>query len=123
MALHFHKLAVKDIQHETKDCVSIAFDIPKELGKDFFFRQGQNVTIKATMNGEEIRRSYSICSSPLDNELRIAVKKVYDGSFSTFANQKLKQGDMLDVLPPTGTFFTEVNIFNKKDYVLYQFIN
>ena len=71
------------------------------------------------MDGEEIRRSYSICSCPLDNELRIAVKKVYDGSFSTFANQKLKQGDVLDVLPPTGTFFTEVNISNKKEYVFF----
>jgi ring-1,2-phenylacetyl-CoA epoxidase subunit PaaE len=119
VSLHFHKLTVKDIQHETKDCVSIAFDIPKVLGKDFFFRQGQNVTIKVNMNGEEIRRSYSICSSPLDNELRIAVKKVYDGSFSTFANQKLKQGDVLDVLPPTGTFFTEVDISNKKEYVFF----
>ena len=119
MALHFHKLAVKDIQHETKDCVSIAFDIPKELEKDFLFKQGQNITIKTNINGEEIRRSYSICSCPFDNELRIAVKKVYDGSFSTFANQKLKQGDVLDVLPPTGTFFTEVNISNKKKYVFF----
>jgi ring-1,2-phenylacetyl-CoA epoxidase subunit PaaE len=110
---------VKDIQHETKDCVSIAFDIPKELEKDFLFKQGQNVTIKKNMDGEEIRRSYSICSCPLDHELRIAVKKVYDGSFSSFANQKLKQGDVLDVLPPTGTFFTEVDISNKKKYVFF----
>ena len=119
MALHFHKLTVKDIQHETKDCVSIAFDIPKELEKDFSFKQGQNITIKTTMDGEEIRRSYSICSCPLEPELRIAVKKVYDGSFSTFANQELKQGEVLYVLPPTGTFFTEVNIHNKKDYVFF----
>ncbi len=87
MALHFHKITIKNIRHETKDCVSIAFDIPKELEKDFLFKQGQNITIKANVNGEEIRRSYSICSCPLDNELRIAVKKVYDGSFSTFANR------------------------------------
>lgn len=119
MALHFHKLTVKDIQHETKDCVSIVFDIPKELEKDFLFKQGQNITIKKKIDGEEIRRSYSICSCPLDNELRVAVKKVYDGSFSTFANQKLKQGDVLDVLPPTGTFFTEVNRSNKKKYVFF----
>jgi len=119
VALHFHKLAVKDIRRETKDCVSIAFDIPKEFEKDFLFKQGQNVTIRANIDGEEIRRSYSICSCPLDNELRIAVKKVYGGSFSTFANQKLQQGDVLDVLPPTGTFFTEVNISNKKKYVFF----
>ncbi|MEP6926527.1 MAG: 1,2-phenylacetyl-CoA epoxidase subunit PaaE [Ginsengibacter sp.] len=119
MALHFHKLTVKNIQHETKDCVSVAFDIPKELEKDFLFKQGQNVTIKVNLDGEEIRRSYSICSSPYDNELRIAVKKVYEGSFSTFACQKLKAGDILEVMPPTGAFFTEVNISNKKNYVFF----
>ena len=119
MALHFHKLAVKNIQHETKDCVSITFDIPKELEKDFLFKQGQNITIKATMDKEEIRRSYSICSCPLDNELTIAVKKVYDGSFSTFANQNLTRGDVLEILPPTGTFYTEVAAANKKNYVFF----
>ena len=119
MALHFHKLTVKDIRNETSDCVSISFDIPKDLENDFLFKQGQNITIKSIIDGEEIRRSYSICSSPLDNELRIAVKKVYDGAFSTFANQKLKKGDVLEVLPPTGSFFTEVNVSNKKDYVFF----
>jgi ring-1,2-phenylacetyl-CoA epoxidase subunit PaaE len=119
VALHFHKLKVKNIRKETDDCVSIAFDIPEELKNDFLFKQGQNITIKSIINGEEIRRSYSICSSPLDNELRVAVKKVYDGAFSSFANQKLKEEDLLDVMPPTGTFFTEVNITNKKDYVFF----
>lgn len=119
MAIHFHKLTVKDIRKETGDCVSIAFDIPEGLKNDFLFKQGQNITVRSIMNGEEIRRSYSICSSPLDNELRIAVKKVYDGAFSSFANQQLKQGDVLDVLPPTGTFFTDINITNKKEYVFF----
>lgn len=118
MALHFHKLIVKDIRQETKECVSVAFEIPAELKNDFLFRQGQNVTIKFNAD-EEIRRSYSICTSPLDNELRIAVKKVFNGAFSTFANVNLKKGDVLDVLPPTGTFFTEVNQANKKDYVFF----
>ena len=119
MAIHFHKLTVKDIRKETNDCVSIAFDIPAELQNDFAFKQGQNITIKSIINGEELRRSYSICSSPLDNELRVAVKKVYDGAFSSFANLKLKERDVLDVLPPTGTFFTDVNITNKKNYVFF----
>lgn len=119
MALHFHKLAVKNIQHETKDCVSITFDVPKDLEKDFLFKQGQNITIKANMDKEEIRRSYSICSCPLDKELTIAVKKVYDGFFSTFANQNLRRGDVLEVLPPTGTFYTEVAASNKKTYVFF----
>lgn len=119
MALHFHKLIVKDIKNETSDCVSIAFDIPEELKNDFHFTQGQNVTIKFVSENQELRRSYSICSSPLENELRIAVKKVANGLFSTYANEKLKTGDVLEVLPPTGTFFTEVNPANRKDYVFF----
>lgn len=118
MALHFHKLVVKDIRQETKDCVSIAFEIPADLKNDFQFRQGQNVTIKFNAD-EEIRRSYSICVSPIENELRIAVKKVHNGAFSTFANANLKKGDELDVMPPTGAFFTEVNASNKKTYLFF----
>ncbi len=119
MALHFHKLTVKDIRKETADCVSIAFDIPLALVNDFIFKQGQNITIKKIIDGEEIRRSYSICSSPLENELRIAVKKVVNGAFSVFANEKLLAGDVLEVLPPSGSFFTEVNSLNKKNYLFF----
>lgn len=119
MALHFHKLTVKDIRKETFDCVSVSFDIPNELKKDFLFTQGQNITIRSTLDGEEIRRSYSICTSPSDNELRIAVKKVPDGAFSSFANEKLKVGDILDIMPPIGNFFTEVNVSNTKSYVFF----
>lgn len=117
MALHFHKLTVKDIKHETPDCVSIAFDIPAELQKEFRFIQGQNITIKTDL--DETRRSYSICSSPLDNELRVAVKKVTNGVFSTFATKTLKKGDVLEVMSPTGTFFTELKANNKKEYVFF----
>ncbi len=118
MAIHFHKLIVKDVRQETKDCVSIAFEIPDDLKNDFKFRHGQNVTIKFYAD-EEIRRSYSICTSPVNTELRIAVKKVNSGAFSTFANVTLKKGDILDVMPPTGTFFTEVNQSNKKNYIFF----
>ena len=118
MALHFHKLIIKDIKQETKDCVSVAFEIPTQLKNDFHFTQGQNVTIKF-ITDEEIRRSYSICTSPIENELRIAVKKVYSGIFSSFANTNLKKGDVLDVMPPTGSFFTEVHNNNKKDYIFF----
>lgn len=119
MAIHFHKLSIKNIKKETEDCVSIAFDIPAELEKDFLFKQGQNITIKFKTGEEEIRRSYSICSSPRENELRIAVKKVFNGAFSGFANSQLTTGDVLEMLPPTGTFFTEVNAANKKEYVFF----
>ncbi len=117
MALHFHKLTVKDIKKETSDCVSIAFEIPTEIQEAFRFTQGQNITIKTKL--DEVRRSYSICTSPLDNELRVAVKKVTNGVFSTFATEKLKKGDVLEVMAPTGTFFTEVKASNKKEYIFF----
>lgn len=118
MAIHFHKLRIKDIRKETTECVSIAFEIPSEVEHDFRFIQGQNITIKTTTNANE-RRSYSICSSPLEHELRVAVKKVENGLFSTFANQQLKKGDILEVMPPTGTFFTGLNPAKKSDYVFF----
>ncbi len=117
MAIHFHKLAVKDIRRETADCVSVALEIPVEIEKDFRFIPGQNVTLKKSFNGEEIRRSYSICSSPFENELRVAIKKVTGGIFSTFANEELKKGDFLEVLPPTGNFYTPIVASQKKNYV------
>ncbi len=117
MAIHFHKLAIKDIRRETADCVSVALEIPVEIEKDFRFIPGQNVTLKKSFNGEEIRRSYSICSSPFENELRVAIKKVTGGIFSTFANEELKKGDFLEVLPPTGNFYTPIVASQKKNYV------
>lgn len=109
---------MQDIKRETEDCVSISLDIPSHLKGDFAFKQGQNITVRF-MQDEELRRSYSICSSPLENELRVAVKKVHNGAFSTFANERLKKGDTLEVMPPTGTFFTELSKDNKKSYVFF----
>ena len=119
MALHFHTLQVKDILHETQDCVSIAFEIPENLKKEFEFVQGQSLTLRKIIEGEEIRRSYSICSSPLDKELRVAVKKVQGGLFSTYANTGLRAGDTLEVMPPSGNFYTELSPSNKKNYVAF----
>lgn len=104
MAVHFHQLKVKKIKKETADCVSIAFEIPGELSSIFSFKEGQNITFKEKINGEEIRRSYSICSAPHEKELRVAVKKVPGGLFSQYANDVLKDGDVVEVLPPTGKF-------------------
>ena len=73
--IHFHTLEIKKIQKETDDCVSISFKVPEELKNLFQFKQGQNLTIRKKINGEELRRSYSICTSPFDNELKVAVKK------------------------------------------------
>jgi ring-1,2-phenylacetyl-CoA epoxidase subunit PaaE len=81
--------------------------------------QGQSITLKRNFDGEELRRSYSICSSPLDNELRIAVKKVFNGLFSTYANTQLKKRDILDVMPPSGKFYTDLSSTNKKNYLTF----
>jgi ring-1,2-phenylacetyl-CoA epoxidase subunit PaaE len=117
MSLHFHSLKVKEIKKETLDCVALTFDVPQELQSSFVFTQGQNLTLKATINGEEVRRTYSICSAPYENELKVAVKKVDDGVFSTYANEQLKQGDTIDVMPPIGKFYTELNPLHKKNYL------
>ena len=117
MAIHFHKLEIKDIRRETPDCVSIAFNVPAELEKDFHFIPGQNITLRRFFENEEIRRSYSICASASENELRVAVKKAENGLFSTFANTDLKKGDVLEVLPPTGNFYTEILPSQKEEYL------
>jgi ring-1,2-phenylacetyl-CoA epoxidase subunit PaaE len=103
-APRFHRLAINDLRRETPDAVSLTFAIPKELADDYAFAPGQYLTLRATMDGEEVRRSYSICSGPEDGELRIAVKKVDGGAFSSWAADELKKGDELDVMTPTGRF-------------------
>ena len=100
----FHRLAVNDLRRETADAVSMTFTIPSELAGDYGFAPGQYLTLRTTMDGEEVRRSYSICSGPDDGELRIAVKKVDGGAFSSWAADELKCGDELDVMTPTGRF-------------------
>ena len=119
MASHFRTLQIEDVRRETEDCVSIAFTIPPEFREEFRFVQGQNVTVRLRIAGEEVRRSYSICSSPLDEELRIAIKKVPSGLFSTYANEQLQKGHQLEVLPPTGKFYTELRAENRKHYLAF----
>lgn len=117
--IHFHSLRVKRVEKETDDCVSIEFEVPEELKEAFQFKQGQNLTIKKILNGEELRRNYSVCTSPFDNKLKVAVKKAEGGLFSTWANEELKAGDTLEVLPPTGNFYTELDPAQKKNYVAF----
>src|SRR6202049_93261 len=100
----FHRLSVHDLRRESTDAVSLTFAIPKELADDYRFNPGQYLTLRTSMDGEEVRRSYSICSGPDDGELRIAVKKVDGGAFSNWAADELKSGDELDVMTPTGRF-------------------
>jgi ring-1,2-phenylacetyl-CoA epoxidase subunit PaaE len=104
LAPRFHRLAVNDVRRESPDAVSLSFAIPEALADDYSFAPGQYLTLRATMDGEEVRRSYSICSGPGDGELRIAIKKVDGGAFSNWAADELKPGDELDVMTPTGRF-------------------
>jgi ring-1,2-phenylacetyl-CoA epoxidase subunit PaaE len=104
MTPHFHRLAIADIRRETPEAVSIAFAVPPELGDAYRFAPGQNLTIKTELEGEELRRCYSICSGLDEGELRIAVKKQAGGRFSTYANDVLKAGQSLDIMTPTGNF-------------------
>ncbi len=100
----FHRLTIHDLRRETPGAVSIAFDVPPELSDDYAFAPGQYLTLRAHMDGEEVRRSYSICSGPDDDELRVAIKKIDGGAFSGWAAEELKAGDAIDVMTPTGRF-------------------
>lgn len=116
---HFHPLEVVDIKRETEEAVSIKLRIPKELQEEFKFLPGQYVMFKHTVNGEELKRSYSISSSPGEGELRVGVKEVPDGRFSTFANRVLKVGDVLETLAPRGRFVIHTQPDNRKHYVAF----
>ena len=103
----FHTLIIKDYIQETANAVSLVFDIPEHLKNTFSFKAGQYVTLKTSIEGKEIRRSYSICSSPKSGELKVAIKKVEDGIFSSYAISHLKKGDVIDVHEPEGKFILE----------------
>ena len=113
----FHTLTIKELKKETADAVSILFEIPEALKEEFKFTAGQYINIKKNIAGEELRRAYSICSSPKSGELRIAVKAVDNGSFSVFAATILKVGDVLEVSKPLGKFILETELSNAKNYL------
>ena len=119
MSIHFHRLRIKKINKETDQCVSVEFEVPEKLAEAFQFKQGQSLTMRTILNGEEVRRTYSLCSSPLDNKWSVAIKKVDGGSFSVFANENLKEGDELEVMEPVGKFYTELDPANNKNYLAF----
>ncbi len=119
MSIHFHPLSIKEVKKETADCITVLFDVPPALTTAFQFTQGQSLTMRTTINGEEVRRTYSICSSPLENQLRVAIKKVEGGLFSTFANEQLKKSDILEVMPPVGRFNTTLDPVHQKNYTAF----
>jgi ring-1,2-phenylacetyl-CoA epoxidase subunit PaaE len=119
----FHSLRIRDVRPETADAVTISFDVPTELRDEYRFKQGQFVTLKTHIDGEEMRRSYSICVGVTDydrdGELRIGVKRVRGGRFSNFAFDTLKPGHAIDVMTPDGRFFTHLNADHAKHYVAF----
>jgi ring-1,2-phenylacetyl-CoA epoxidase subunit PaaE len=115
----FKKLIIKEVKRETKDAVSILFNVPEELKPNYTFIAGQYLNLRLTLDGKEIRRAYSICSSPESGELRISVKAVKDGAFSQFANTKLKVGDVLEVGTPEGKFTFEPHAVHQKNYAAF----
>jgi ring-1,2-phenylacetyl-CoA epoxidase subunit PaaE len=119
MSATFYNLIVQNITRLTADTVSITFDVPANLKEKFNFIPGQYLTLKTTINGEEVRRSYSICTSPSEGKLSVAVKAIENGLFSGYANTTLKEGDQLDVMAPMGGFKVETAVGNAKNYVFY----
>jgi ring-1,2-phenylacetyl-CoA epoxidase subunit PaaE len=119
MTPRFHRLRVAEVRRETPECVSLKFELPAELADEYQFTQGQHVALRATLGGEELRRSYSVCSGRDDGELRVAVKKVAGGRFSVWANESLKPGDAIDVMTPEGRFFTPLAPEHDKHYVAF----
>nr|WP_294931689.1 ferredoxin--NADP reductase [uncultured Flavobacterium sp.] len=115
----FLKLIIKEVKRETADAVSILFNVPEELKPDYKFIAGQYLNLKLTLDNQEIRRAYSICSAPESGELRIAVKAVKSGLFSQFANTRLKAGDVLEVGNPEGKFTFEPDAERQKNYAAF----
>jgi len=116
-APRFYPLKIKEVRPETTDCVSVALEVPEDLQEAFRFAPGQYLTFRTHMQDAEIRRSYSICSAPREGELRVAIKKVQDGKFSTYANEGLKRGDVIDVMSPMGKFSPKRTGIAQKHYV------
>ena len=113
----FNSLTVADVRRETPDCVSIAFDVPDDLREDYGFTAGQYLTLKTEVEGREVRRSYSISSGPTDGELRVAIRQVEGGLFSTFANENIGRGDRIDVMKPDGRFVLRPEADREGQYV------
>ena len=108
--LEFHELRVTEVAPLTDDSVAVTFDVPDDLSDAFRYSPGQHVTVRAFIDGEDVRRSYSICASTASGKLRVGVKKLNGGVFSTYATEELKAGDALDVMPPVGEFTIDLDV-------------
>jgi len=107
MSVHFHTLRVAEVVPETAEANSIRFEIPPELRDEFAFKAGQHLTLRATIDGEEVRRNYSLCTAPADRDWMVTVKRIGGGIFSNWVGDQLKPGDTVDVMVPHGSFTTD----------------
>lgn len=118
MSQNFHSLRVRHVIKETDNAVSILFEVPAALKEIFAFKQGQYITLRFDIDGTEVRRSYSMSSSPLEDELKVTVKKVDDGFISIMLNEKIQSGDVLYVGEPEGKFYTPLHPEQSKYYYM-----
>ncbi|MCB0558140.1 MAG: ferredoxin--NADP reductase [Lewinellaceae bacterium] len=119
MSKAFHTLTVREVKRETPSAVTVFFDIPENLKEAFKYKQGQYLTLKFNFNGEEVRRAYSMCSSPIDDHIAVTVKEVDGGKVSSYINKELKAGQTVEAMPPEGRFFTQLDPDQRKDYYLF----
>ena len=117
MAEHFYPLRVAEIVPETEEANSIRFDVPQELKEAFRFRAGQHLTLRTEIGGEEVRRNYSLCTAPADEDLMVTVKRIAGGIFSNWVGEELKAGDTIDVMTPHGSFTTDFELAAGRRYV------
>ena len=115
----FHPLRIAQVRHETRDAIVVTFAVPPELAPSFLYQQGQHLTLRALIDGEDVRRSYSICSAVQEGLLRVAIKRTQGGLFSSWANDTLLPGMTLDVMPPMGHFNVPLNADNARHYLAF----
>ena len=117
MSLHFHSLRVKSVVSDTDEAVIVSFDVPSELSDTFRFTHGQHLTLREQIGGTEERRSYSICAGVDDGELRVGIRKVPGGRFSSWVHEGLKAGRTIDVMAPEGRFFVPLDPLASRHYL------
>jgi len=117
MSVIFHPLRVRQVLPDTAEAVIVAFDVPEELREVFSFTQGQYLTLRKEIEGQDLRRSYSICAGVDDGELRVGVRKVKGGVFSNWINANLQHGDVISVMAPQGRFFVPIEPESRRHHV------
>lgn len=115
----FYPLTVSQVKHETRDAIAVTFEVPAELKDAFAYQQGQHLTLRAMIDGEDVRRSYSICSAVQDRQLRVAIKRCAGGLFSNWANERLQPGATLEVMPPMGHFNVPLDPASSRHYLAF----